>query len=192
MKHLHNFDTVAEYEAGKDTLEMPYIVSIDETDGLQYNTDVIRVPQGSGGSGGESEGSNVEYLDVSGFNVENDDELFLKESLIGLSVAVKIPKSFSVIVDLPIGTGTRINTVERGIYPGATLALEIGQYTWDNYKEAKKQTVNGVSVVAVDFSQLMTLDGNLMDIQEIIALSGLTEIIDSLPHLTKEQFYTLE
>jgi hypothetical protein len=52
MKHLHIFSTAAEYEAVKDTLEMPYIVSIDETDGLQYNTDVVRVPQGSAGSGG--------------------------------------------------------------------------------------------------------------------------------------------
>lgn len=51
MKHLHNFDTVAEYEAVKDNLEIPYVVSIDESDGLQYNTDVIRVPQGSVGPG---------------------------------------------------------------------------------------------------------------------------------------------
>ena len=43
MKHLYHFNTVAEYEAVKDTLEMPYIVLIDETEGLQYNTDAIRV-----------------------------------------------------------------------------------------------------------------------------------------------------
>lgn len=47
MKHLFNFDTVAEYDAVKDTLEKPYIVTIDENGGLQYNTDVIRVPEGS-------------------------------------------------------------------------------------------------------------------------------------------------
>lgn len=142
-------------------------------------------------TGGESGGGTMEYLDVSGFNVENDDELSLKESLILLSVVVKIPKSFSVTVDIPIGTGVRITTIERGIYPGAQFASNIGMYTWDNYKVAKKQTVNSVSVVAVDFSQLMTLDGNLIDIQEIIALLGLTEIIDSIPRLTKEQFYDL-
>ena len=43
MKHLRIFSTTAEYEAVKDTLEMPYIVLIDEVDGLQYNTDAIRV-----------------------------------------------------------------------------------------------------------------------------------------------------
>lgn len=43
MKHLHIFNTVADYEAVKDTLEMPYIVLIDETDSLQYNTDTIRI-----------------------------------------------------------------------------------------------------------------------------------------------------
>lgn len=62
MKYLHNFDTVAEYEAVKDTLEMPYIVSIDETAGLQYNTDVIRVPQGSDGSGGGGADLEGEYF----------------------------------------------------------------------------------------------------------------------------------
>lgn len=48
MKYLKYFDTVAEYDAAKDSLEQPYVVTIDENNGLQYNTDVIRVPVGSG------------------------------------------------------------------------------------------------------------------------------------------------
>ena len=76
MKHLHNFNTVAEYEAVKDTLEMPYIVSIDETDGLQYNTEVIRVPQGSEGSGGENEGSNWRYFATNNYGLIAEVPMF--------------------------------------------------------------------------------------------------------------------
>lgn len=67
MKHLLNFDTVAEYDAVKDSLEQPYVVTIDENNGLQYNTDVIRLPKEScgGGSASGNEVFNCEYLDIS-------------------------------------------------------------------------------------------------------------------------------
>ena len=63
MKHLLNFDTVAEYDAVKDSLEHPYVVTIDENNGLKYNTDVIRVPEGQGGA--SEGGSSWKYYDCS-------------------------------------------------------------------------------------------------------------------------------
>lgn len=71
MKHLLNFDTVAEYDAVKDSLEKPYIVTIDENNGLQYNTDVIRVPEGSCGEGDSP--FKAYYFDIT--NVTDEDIL---------------------------------------------------------------------------------------------------------------------
>lgn len=40
-KRLFKFDTLAEYDAVKDTLEKPYVAIIKENNGIQYNTDVV-------------------------------------------------------------------------------------------------------------------------------------------------------
>ncbi len=71
MKHLLNFDTVAEYDAAKDNLEKPYVVTIDENNGLKYDTNVIRVPEGSGGGSTSSSWRYYDYTKCSEAQKQN-------------------------------------------------------------------------------------------------------------------------
>lgn len=70
MKHLFNFDTLTEYNNVKDTLEKPYVVTIDENNSLRYNTDVVRVPEGS-----VNKSNNVKY-----YGWHNMDTSFLRRA----------------------------------------------------------------------------------------------------------------
>lgn len=174
MKHLHNFDTVAEYEAVKDTLEMPYIVSIDETDGLQYNTEVIRVPQGSEGSGGGESASAIEYLDLSGNSP-------LRNALIQFCYLIKTD---GFKIERPDSS----SEAERGIIPVSNLIEIMVDKPYEEYLII----LDSIKAVAIDFNIEVIISGTdtIMYIKDVF--TGAEELLNAIPRLTKEQFYSLE
>lgn len=119
--------------------------------------------------GGTSE-SNIEYLDVSGLGETNE---FLRNSLVLVADIVKSKN-------------------EEGTFVGACLT---------GIQHAFGITTNNATTcvaVAVDFSRHIKCKGDegaldLSIAELIIMMVGVTqEQLDSLPRLTKEQFYTLE
>ena len=62
MKHLHNFDTIEEFNSVKNNLKQPYIAFINENNSLTFNTNVTRLPEEN------CNVSDVMYLKATGSN----------------------------------------------------------------------------------------------------------------------------
>ena len=113
-----------------------------------------------GGDSGESggEGSNIEYLDVSGMEYSPGSE---KHSLLMASFLIKVKINNKVVINTyGIGTITNGDTVRSN-----TIAI------------------------AVDFSTIVSNGTEKITLGETISS---TVDIDSVPRITKEQFYSLE
>ena len=168
MKHLHNFATVAEYEAVKDTLEMPYIVSIDETDGLQYNTDVIRVPHGSSGSN-----DNLEYLDVSNIAGLADGYFYW--------ILTQSAKTTKVV-----GYNEEKDMFWYHLYPSRLIEMEP--------IDAVAVDLQEIILVHDEYKEFYietTLrDYTIMCVQSA-GFDNAEELFDSIPRITKEEFFTI-
>ena len=111
------------------------------------------------GSGGESGGLMIEYLDVSAYsNIEGIEQLFLM---------------FSILAKYDT-TGY-----------GAVIASPFITKNINIEKQFK--------AVMIDFTMQMVDMGRIGTIKESLIAQGFTqEDIDSIPRLTKEQFYSLE
>ena len=130
MKHLLNFDTVAEYDAVKDSLEKPYIVTIDENNGLKYNTDVIRVPEGQGG--GSEGGSSWRYYDASALDAASKGACVEVGMIVKTSDGAIMPigtlaasKEFALIVAFSIDEKVNVS-VDGQIVPVSVI--------WESYE----------------------------------------------------------
>ena len=119
----------------------------------------------SGGSGsGSGEASTIEYLDVS----EMTDEMSNKKlSLIFLSYLTKY-------------VNNNIVTISGG---GSLFVVA-------NNNDAQ---LNGVVAIAIDFNAKIVLEGNTFKtILEYLSDSFSQEELDSIPRITKEEFYNLD
>lgn len=121
-------------------------------------------------SGGESGGSNVEYLDVSA----------AREEIIGILF------QFGILIKGHTTEG--INNMEIS-------ATGITPYYWDIMDRGRH--VVSVKAVAIDFTQKlgMKAGGNIIyyTVLEALLQNGFTQAeFDAIPRITKEQFDTLE
>ena len=168
MKHLLNFDTVAEYDAVKDSLEKPYIVTIDENNGLKYNTDVIRVPNGQGG--GSASGDGWVYFDLRNSEYRRDF-LFLTQNC---------PVFLCGIMEYSGGAS-------GGVWYGMTIEM------YNN--NSSEQLVNNLYGMAMYLGGMIKVgDMQLTNEEYINAIAsqiGITNPIDKVPRITKEEFYNL-
>ena len=118
----------------------------------------------SGGSG-SGEGSNIEYLDVSG--LEHTDTL--KSLLVASAILVKITFQGNVVYIPPI------------LYEIGTIATI-------------EELISVANYLAIDFN-LLTYSPSLGKVNLnncLIAFGTTQEQIDAIPRITKEQFYSLE
>lgn len=165
MKHLLNFDTVAEYDAVKDSLEKPYIVTIDENNGLQYNTDVIRVPEGQGGGSSDKDG--WVYFDLRNSEYKHDF-LFLTQLC---------PVFLCGLME----------------YGGVVqCGVTIKAYEQNN---SSAQLANNLYGMAMYLGGMIKVGGIKVTNEEYINMvasqTGMTNPIDKAPRITEEEFYNL-
>lgn len=180
MKHLLNFDTVAEYDAVKDNLEKPYVVTIDENNGLNYNTDVIRVPAGSGG------GSTFTYFNVS----ETDYDI--KYMISTFSLVAKVPQKIEIEFKRPGYSTTSTLSIPSGTYPSGLIAHPLGSLTeYDNLNNDYTRTLlQGVTAMGFDLSMKVPIEEQMIPLNDVLTLIGIKDYMDTL-RITEEEFYTL-
>lgn len=123
--------------------------------------------------GGESGGSNVEYLDLSGDSP-------LRDALITFSYLIKTDGFRIEHTDSSSWYG------ERGIIVSGNLLATVIGMTYDDYRIVK----DSIKAVAVDFNTEIAMQDTIMPIKDVF--TGAEEMLNAIPRLTKEQFYTLE
>lgn len=125
-------------------------------------------------SGGESGGSNVEYLDLSGDSP-------LRDALIQLCYLIKTD---GFKIERPDSS----SSIERGILPVSGLM----QFMVDRPYEEYLIFLGSIKAVSIDFNTEIIVSGTdtIMPIKD--AFTGAEELLDAIPRLTKEQFYSLD
>ena len=126
-------------------------------------------------SGGGTEASSIEYLDVSGSSPVKASVIQFANLFKSGGAKINYPES-SAGLSIPKGIAPIGNLLEgiRGLdYEGFTTVL------------------NSIKAVSIDFSTPIIMNENvpIMTIKQVF--SGAEEMLDALPRLTKEEFYTL-
>ena len=128
-------------------------------------------------SGGESGGSNMEYLDLRAVDSE------IKMLLLNLSFLSKIPQN------VEMGGGNISATIDAGVSPSAGWGAMFERYKDD---AAKREIVlSAVTACSISLSTDVIIMGQFITINDIFTMYGMSEYIDSIPRITKEQFYDL-
>ena len=124
----------------------------------------VNFNEGGGSGSGSGEASTIEYLDVS----EMTDEMSNKKlSLIFLSYLTKY-----------------VNNNIVTISGGASLLVVANN---------NDSLLNGVVAIAIDFNAKIVIEGNTFNtILEYLSDSFSQEELDSIPRITKEEFYNLD
>lgn len=126
----------------------------------------------SAGGSGESGGSNVEYLDLSGDSP-------LRDGLISFCYLIKTD-GFNV--EHPDGGST---SARRGIVPASNLVPTVIGMTYVEYSII----VASIKAVAIDFNTEIVMRDAIMPIKDIF--TGAEELLDAIPRLTEAEFYDL-
>jgi hypothetical protein len=126
----------------------------------------------AGGGSGESGGSTLEYLDLSGNSP-------LRDALITFSYLIKTD-GFRIE-----HTGSNTWHAERGIIVSGNLLVTVLGMTYDDYRIVK----DSIKAVAVDFNTEIVMQDTIMPIKDVF--TGAEEMLNAIPRLTKEEFYDL-
>lgn len=133
----------------------------------------------SGGGGGSA--SSIEYLDVSGVN------RYVKQTLLLFSLYSKVPQD--IIIDTSEGGNQSTVTFDASIGPSANTSVTMGALGMSSVHT--DTFLSGVTALGIDFSQKIVTQGQTMTINEFFTMSGGKEMIDAIPRITEEEFYTL-
>lgn len=128
-------------------------------------------------SGGESGGSNLEYLDVT--NVTAMDGR-LKDLLFQMGYMLKASQTIKI-------GGT---TIKQGISPSGSYMAMAGSIGMSNVEYPTFR--NNIIALSINFSDTINMQGQVMTISEMFAMYGVQANIDAIPRITKEQFYSLD
>ena len=120
-----------------------------------------------------SGGSTLEYLDLSGNSP-------LREALIAFCYLIKTD-GFNI--EKPDGSATSAN---QGVVPMGNLMTAMLGATYDDYSIV----IGSIKAVAIDFNTVVVMHGTTTPIKAIF--TGAAELLDAIPRLTKEQFYSLD
>jgi hypothetical protein len=118
-------------------------------------------------------GSNVEYLDLSGGSP-------LRDALVSFCYLIKT-SGFNI--EHPDSSSW---SAGRGIIPAGNLIPTMVGMTYDDYSIV----MDSIKAVAVDFNTEIVMQDVIMPIE--VVFTGAEELLNAIPRLTKEQFYTLE
>lgn len=130
---------------------------------------------------GEGGGSSVEYLDVSGVSKH------IKQTLLLLSLYAKVPQD--IIIDASAGENQSKTTINAGVAPSSGTSVQMGELGLSS--EYTDTLLSGITALGCDFSSKIVMQGQTMTLNEFFTMSGGKEMIDALPRLTEEEFYTL-
>lgn len=132
-------------------------------------------------SGGGTEASSMEYLDVSEVNTS------MRAMLLGYSLYAKVPQK--TIIDTSTDTSQGTVTIDAGIVPSSIYALIVGQFSsgTPNFDTANQ----AITALGFDFGGQINMGGQTLTLNDMFAMYGMQEAIAAIPRLTKEQFYTL-
>ena len=128
-------------------------------------------------SGGESGGSTFEYLDITNVTGMGGQLKFL---LLQTAYMCKIPQTFKV------GAAN----FKQGVSPVGAYMTMAGAFSPSS--EEFNTVMNGITAMSVNFSDTINMQGQVMTIGELFAMYGLQADIDSIPRITKEEFYNLD
>lgn len=135
----------------------------------------VIIKRGEGGGStppsGES-ASTIEYLDLSGDSP-------LRDALITFSYLIKTD-GFRIE-----HTDSGSWNAERGIIVSGNLLATVLGMTYDDYRIVK----DSIKAVAVDFNTEIVMQDTIMPIKDVF--TGAEEMLNAIPRITKEQFYTL-
>ena len=127
---------------------------------------------GSAPPSGES-ASAIEYLDLSGDSP-------LRDALISFCYLIKTD---GFDVERPDGSSV---SAGRGITSASNLVQTVIGMTYREYQII----VASIKAVAIDFNTVVVMHGTTTPIKDIF--TGAEELLDTIPRLTKEQFYSLD
>ena len=127
------------------------------------------------GGGGASE-SSIEYLDVRAVDSE------IKTLILNLSFLSKIPQNVEM-------GGNPSTTINAGVAPSAGWGALYEKYIDDAAK--REIALSAVTACSIDLSTDVIIMGQFITINDIFTMYGMSEYIDSIPRITKEQFYDL-
>lgn len=127
-------------------------------------------------SGGGGSASSVEYLDVSGSSP-------VREVVIQFANLIKTE---GIEVNYPGGGNSRLH-IPKGIAPIGNLLQGVVGLDYEGFTIV----LNSIKAVSIDFSTpvIMGEDTPIMTLNQIF--SGAEEMLNAIPRLTEEQFYTL-
>lgn len=133
----------------------------------------------SGGSTPDtpSGGSSFEYLDITNVTGLGGN---LKMLLLQMAYMTKVPQTFKV--------GSI--TLTQGVAPSSSYMTMVGAFQPGTEEFAT--VMNGITAMSINFSDTINMQGQVVTIQEVLAMYGVQAEIDAIPRITKEQFYSLE
>lgn len=144
----------------------------------------VNVPT-SGEGGGTASGSTVEYFDMS--EVDYD----IKRALISFSLFVKVPQEMNIEINK--GTGVLMLGIPAGAYPSGTINVNLGRIEEHDKADGSfsRTLLQGVTAMGFDLSKTIPIEGQLMPLNEVLALLGIKDYMDTL-RITEEEFYNLD
>lgn len=134
-------------------------------------------------SGGESGGSTFEYLDITNVTGLGGQ---LKMLLLQMAYMCKVPNT--VKIQMPDVEG--YVTISQSVGPASGWAASAGRFVVGT--EEFRLAMDAVSAMSINFSDTINMQGQVLTIGEVFAMYGVQAEIDTIPRLTKEQFYNLD
>lgn len=126
--------------------------------------------KGISAGGGESGGSNVEYLDVSGLDSGSKNQLMMV-SLIARTSQFEMMGQVQKSQVVPLSS--------------MLLYISFEPTAYDAYS-------NAVNAIGVDFTMQIKSQSTIGTVLDEVKKMPVYEQLDSIPRITKEQFYSLE
>jgi hypothetical protein len=147
--------------------------------GFAYlNSVKVKTNVAQSGEGGSA--SSVEYLDVSGV-----DE-YIKQTLLLFSLYAKVPHD--VIIDMSEGGNQSTITLNASIVPSSQHSSIMGKLGMTSVHIGT--FLSGITALGFDFSQKIVMQGQTMTLNEYFTMLGGKEMIDAIPRITEEEFYS--